>query len=41
MLKHLNHPNIVQYKASYYDKGELIIIMEFCGSKLVQLITIA
>ena len=30
LLKHLSHPNIVSYKNSYYEKGLLIIIMEFC-----------
>lgn len=30
MLKKLDHPNIVSYKASQIDKGILIIIMEFC-----------
>ena len=33
LLRHLNHGNIVQYKTSFVDKGELIIIMEFCESK--------
>lgn len=34
LLRHLSHGNIVQYKTSFVDKGELIIIMEFCESKL-------
>jgi NIMA (never in mitosis gene a)-related kinase len=30
VLKSLNHPNIVQYKESFIEKDELIIIMEYC-----------
>ena len=30
LLKNLDHPNIVSFKTSFVDKGELIIIMEFC-----------
>lgn len=32
-MKHLEHPNIVQYKASFIEKGVLIIIMEYCEGK--------
>ena len=35
LLRNLNHANIVAYKTSFVDKGELIIIMEFCESKLL------
>ena len=30
MLRTLIHPNIVEYKASFIDKGVLIIVMEYC-----------
>ena len=30
LLRSLDHPHIVQYKTTYVEKGELIIIMEFC-----------
>ena len=30
LLKNLDHPHIVSYKTTFIDKGELIIIMEFC-----------
>ena len=30
LLRKLSHANIVAYKTSFVDKGELIIIMEFC-----------
>ena len=30
LLRNLDHPHIVQYKTTYIEKGELIIIMEFC-----------
>ena len=33
LLRKLEHPHIVSYKTSFFDKGELIIIMEFCESK--------
>ena len=33
LLRNLSHPHIVGYKTSFVDKGELIIIMEFCESK--------
>ena len=26
----LDHPHIVSYRTSFFEKGELIIIMEFC-----------
>jgi NIMA (never in mitosis gene a)-related kinase len=34
LLRDLNHINIVSYKCSFIDKDVLIIIMEFCESKL-------
>ena len=33
LLRNLSHPHITAYKTSFVDKGELIIIMEFCESK--------
>lgn len=33
LLRNLSHAHIVAYKTSFVDKGELIIIMEFCESK--------
>jgi len=30
LLRNLNHPNIVAYRDSFFDKGLLIIIMEYC-----------
>jgi len=33
LLKNLNHPNIVAYKQSYIDHGQMIIIMEYCEGK--------
>lgn len=30
LLRNLSHPNIVQYRCSFVDKGVLIIVMEFC-----------
>ena len=33
LLRNLSHAHIVSYKTSFVDKGELIIIMEFCESK--------
>ena len=30
LLKHLDHPNIVSYKQSYFTLEILIIIMEYC-----------
>ena len=33
LLRNLSHAHIVTYKTSFVDKGELIIIMEFCESK--------
>ncbi|CAI2359739.1 unnamed protein product [Moneuplotes crassus] len=30
LLKHLDHPNIVDYYGSYIEEGVLIIIMEYC-----------
>lgn len=33
LLRNLSHTHIVAYKTSFVDKGELIIIMEFCESK--------
>ena len=30
LLRNLSHAHIVSYKTSFVDKGELIIIMEFC-----------
>ena len=30
LLRNLIHPNIVEYKASFIDKGVLIIVMEYC-----------
>jgi NIMA (never in mitosis gene a)-related kinase len=30
LLRNLIHPNIVEYKASFIDKGMLIIVMEYC-----------
>lgn len=30
LLRNLDHPHIVSYKTTFIDKGELIIIMEFC-----------
>lgn len=33
LLRNLIYPHIVAYKTSFVDKGELIIIMEFCESK--------
>ena len=33
LLRNLSHPHITAYKSSFVDKGELIIIMEFCESK--------
>ena len=38
LLRKLEHPHIVSYKTSFFDKGELIIIMEFCESKLFPVI---
>lgn len=29
LLRYLNHPNIVEYKASFVEDGILIIIMEY------------
>ena len=37
LLRNLSHPHITAYKTSFVDKGELIIIMEFCESKFQQL----
>ncbi len=33
LLRNMRHAHIVSYKTSFVDKGELIIIMEFCESK--------
>lgn len=33
-MRNLNHVNIVQYQCSFIEKDVLIIIMEFCESKL-------
>ena len=30
LLRKLDHPHIVSYRTSFFEKGELIIIMEFC-----------
>ena len=30
MLKQLDHPNIVSHKHTFFEKGVLIIMMEFC-----------
>lgn len=39
LLESLNHPSIVQYKDSFVEPGQLIIIMEYCpGGDLSQLI---
>ena len=38
LLRNLSHPHITAYKTSFVDKGELIIIMEFCESKYQNLI---
>ena len=35
LLRNLSHAHIVSYKTSFVDKGELIIIMEFCESKFI------
>ena len=37
LLRNLSHAHIVSYKTSFVDKGELIIIMEFCESKFCSL----
>jgi serine/threonine protein kinase len=37
LLKNLNHPNIVAYKSSYIDNGQMIIIMEYCEGKAASL----
>jgi len=36
LLRNMSHPHITAYKTSFVDKGELIIIMEFCESKSIQ-----
>ena len=33
LLRNLNHAHIVSYNTSFFDQGQLIIIMEFCESK--------
>lgn len=30
LLRHLDHPNIVEYIGSYIEQGLLMIIMEYC-----------
>ncbi len=30
LLKNLSHPNIVSYKTSFIEGGQLIIVMEYC-----------
>lgn len=30
LLRYLDHPNIVEYKASFVEEGVLIIVMEYC-----------
>lgn len=30
LLRHLDHPNIVEYIGSYIEKDLLIIVMEYC-----------
>ena len=39
LLESLKHPNIVNYKGSYLEPGQLIIVMEYCpGGDLSQLV---
>jgi len=40
LLRNLSHAHIVAYKTSFVDKGELIIIMEFCESKRLSMFSL-
>ena len=39
LLKNLDHPNIVAYKESFLGHNTLIIIMEYCEGKFINLLS--